>query len=316
MLLIIIIAFGATFLIHKNNFSQSFLTVLYIIQIHALLSFIFSIFFEEYLQSFLLHGEKLYDTFYYIFFYRIEASRTSFYGIQFIRNLGLFWEPGILQIFLNLLLYYQLFEKKTPKVKIVLTLFLIITTYSTTGYLIMLLLIAYKYKSILSLKHFPYLLISFTFTLILFFPIISYHFENKVLGEKVMSTTVRVFDAIQSIKIIADYPITGIGLTWELYEKLQLSYKEVFGLVVIDVQGNTNSILSTIILFGLPTGFLFILALYFQDLIGSKYKQFIFILLLICLNSEPLLLRPFFMLLIFNGMVNIISRPKPVHLHQ
>lgn len=316
MALTIIIAFFANLSIQNNNFSKSFLATLYLIEIHAVLSFVFSIFFEEFLQSFFLHGDNLYQTFHYIFFYRIETNQVTFYGLNFIRNCGLFWEPGILQIFLNLLLYIQLFEQRTSLVKILITILLIITTYSTTGYIIMLLLLAYKYKSVTSIKNFPYLFLIAIPIIMLFYPIISFHIGNKAFGENVMSTYVRVFDAIQSIIIIGDYPLTGIGITWEVYEKLQLSYKNVFGIVMIDATGNTNSILSTIVLLGIPTGLLFILALYRQELIAKKNKIIIFIVLFISLSSEPLLLRPFFMFLIFNGIVKIISFPKPTPLRQ
>ena len=316
MVLTIIIAFFINLSIQNDNFSKSFLTVLYVIEIHAVLSFIFSIFFVEYLQNILLHGEKVYQTFYYIFFYRIETSQVSIYGLNIIRNSGLFWEPGILQIFLNLLLYIQLFEKRTSSLKIIITLLLIITTYSTTGYILMILIMVFKYKSFFSIRNFPYLFLLAIPIIMLLYPIISFHIENKAFGENVMSTYVRVFDVLQSVKIISDYPITGIGLSWEVYEKLQLSYKEVLGVISLKPSGNTNSVLSTMILFGLPVGLLFIMALYRQELFTIKNRIIIFIILFISLSSEPLLLRPFFMFIIFNGIVKIFSLPKPSTLRQ
>ena len=58
-------------------------------------------------------------------------------GIELVRNLGIFWEPGVLQIFLNLLLFIISFVKKERSHIFWLTLLAIVTTLSTTGLVVM-----------------------------------------------------------------------------------------------------------------------------------------------------------------------------------
>lgn len=61
---------------------------------------------------------------------------------SFSRNSGPFWEPGIYQIYINIALYFALFffknkDGKTPWIHIIVFCITILTTISTTGYLVM-----------------------------------------------------------------------------------------------------------------------------------------------------------------------------------
>lgn len=64
-------------------------------------------------------------TLYGIFNY---ASVINFSGFTIFRNQGLFWEPGVLQIFINLLLYMSLFVYKNSKISI-LSIVVIVSTF-------------------------------------------------------------------------------------------------------------------------------------------------------------------------------------------
>jgi hypothetical protein len=72
------------------------------------------------------------ETFMNIFFYDTERAATSLYGLEFCRNQGLFWEPGILQIFLNMFFFLEAFIIKKRKSLLLLTAIVVLTTYSTT----------------------------------------------------------------------------------------------------------------------------------------------------------------------------------------
>ena len=56
------------------------------------------------------------QTFYYIFYYlaKGEVGVFNFFGYEFMRNSGIFWEPGILQFYLNILFFIEMtfFKKK------------------------------------------------------------------------------------------------------------------------------------------------------------------------------------------------------------
>ena len=62
------------------------------------------------------------STFYYLFYFEPVKHAFSFLGLELIRNQGWFWEPGVLQVYLNILLYLEGFIFKRKKV----TLFLIV----------------------------------------------------------------------------------------------------------------------------------------------------------------------------------------------
>ena len=67
-----------------------------------------------------------------------EKSVVSIFNFEFCRNQGLFWEPGILQIYLNMLFFLEAFVFKKSKLLLLLASVLIITTYSTTGLILLL----------------------------------------------------------------------------------------------------------------------------------------------------------------------------------
>jgi hypothetical protein len=72
----------------------------------------------------------------------IEKNGVVYYNAVFaivsssnliLRNFGIFWEPGAFAIFLNIALYFELFESKFNAKRIILFFVTIITTVSTLG---------------------------------------------------------------------------------------------------------------------------------------------------------------------------------------
>ena len=55
------------------------------------------------------------STFHYLFYYMPSRNELSSFSSLFCRNQGLFWEPGVLQIFLNLLFFIDAFVNKSQK---------------------------------------------------------------------------------------------------------------------------------------------------------------------------------------------------------
>lgn len=64
----------------------------------------------------------------------VEAKHSS-------RNMGMFWEPGAFQTFINLALLFEMSKKKIDKKNVILYILTVLTTYSTTGYLAMALIL-------------------------------------------------------------------------------------------------------------------------------------------------------------------------------
>lgn len=308
MFLTILLALVFQISLSRVEFLNYFYKILEIIKIHAFFTFFAYFFLKGQLSMITIEQGAMYSSFNYIFYYLEEIGKISLAGFEFVRNQGLFWEPGILQIFLNILLFLQFFVFQTSKRKIATTIFIILTTFSTAGFLIMLIQILYKVKSLLSLKNFLYILPLSAILLLVFYPLIEANLTDKLVGDNATSSFVRFFDALQSLVIISDYPLTGIGITIESYFKLQTEkYYDVFGIFSYLPTGNTNSILGTLVFLGVPFGASFLYFLYHQSIVTVN-KNLFFIMMLIALSSEPLLLRPFFFFLIFNGFVNVMSK--------
>lgn len=310
-LLTLIIAFLANITLVSEQFTRKFIIVLEIYKYHAIIGFVLYFIISNNLSRIELDDYSSFETFLYLFFYTPDAGIRSVASLVFMRNQGLFWEPGILQIYMNILLYLQLFVTKPNKIHVGTTILVILTTFSTTGYLIMLTIFFLYYKSKLTLTFFIKSLPILIIFVIIFTPFLIDNFTDKITGEHATSAYVRLFDFLQSIKIISDFPLTGIGLTGEAYASLQNSYKDIFGLYSSTAEGNTNSILGTLVFWGLITGNFFLYLLYKQNIFNLN-KKILFIILFLALFSEPLLLRPFFVFLIMNGLMSIIKERRNI----
>ena len=121
---------------NKKLFVRHLFLVLKIIMFHALINFLIYPFVNSQLVE-ISNNRYSCHTFYNLFFYLKYTHGFSDLGVELVRNQGVFWEPGVLQIFLNLLLFIILFVEKKKGVIYWLTILTILTTVSSTGYLIM-----------------------------------------------------------------------------------------------------------------------------------------------------------------------------------
>ena len=306
--LTLLIAFFASITVNPENFVKILLKVLTFYKYQAIFGFLVSLLMANQFSIIDLGDERIYHTFYYLCYFIPESDR-SIGSFQLLRNQGLFWEPGILQIYMNILLFLQLFVFRVRTISIAMTLFVIGSTFSTSGYIISMVLFLYKYKSMLTVKKFIIYTPVFIVFIAILFPFVKANIEDKLTGEHAMSAQVRLFDTLQSIVIISDYPLTGIGLTIEAYQSLQGSYKQVLDMYSYNPEGNTNSILSLFVFFGFPVGLLMIYGLYRQTLIAD-HKGIFFLIIFLALLAEPLLLRVFFIFFIFNGLIDMLLAKK------
>lgn len=125
-------------------------------------------------------------------------------GGNFNRNYGLFWEPGAYQTFINLALLFEVCKDK-PKISTILILIVtVITTYSTTGYLALGLILILLYirkgaNSKLKLTITPILFIGFIF---------AYLNQDLLFGSSLSSGESTVFG-----KLIRFFSDSGVSPT-------------------------------------------------------------------------------------------------------
>ena len=313
-------------LIHlKNNRDSAYFLdrmhfILKIVLYHSLLSFLCYFFLKGDLIK--IYGgwgnEYVADSFYYLFFYDVEKHKLSLFGVEFVRNQGWFWEPGILQIFLNILLFLEGFIFRRRSWTIPLIIFAILTTYSTTGIFIMIIVLFFIFMK--SIKRNPLLIllaISITFPL---YYIAKLNIEDKTTGEKAGSFQKRYLDLVQPLAIASDYPITGIGLDRDYFQKLRSKFQmeDNFGKIIetsigleriaqSTEKGSSNSLTYLMAAMGFPSALFLFYCLFKQNLF-TKRKGIFMTIIIISLFSEPLLLRPFFLILITSGMMSLFNK--------
>jgi hypothetical protein len=249
------------------------------------------------------------STFYYIFYY-IPFGNLS--GI--FRNQGIFWEPGVLQFYLNILFYFSSNQKKNTPVAF-LTIFAILTTFSTTGFIILFI------QLLPIIYHWGKNRRGSAFVIFILFPLIlaplALNIDDKFSGESANSSNVRMFDLVVGFDLLINHPIVGVGLDREVYKDLFFTQgmlqgdPEQYGIQedVLKDKGITNSILFMATTFGLPIALMLFYFLYNQNLIRGN-KIIIFTISMLTGFSEPLFNTVLFTILFASGwMCFIYGKP-------
>lgn len=142
---------------------------------------------------------------------------------------GVFWEPGIYQMVLNLslLINLDLFDEhvqvKYKKTKLATLIIAIIMTMSTTGYLVLgVILLGWLFKrSKISLGY----MILISTAIILFLAVIKYSAViSGKFSEDNASYVIRSNDAFSFLEIIREYPLFGAGVHSKTYMNIAAKY--------------------------------------------------------------------------------------------
>ena len=288
--------------------------VLKLVMIHALFNFAAYFFIKEGLTT-IVSAYHESNTFKYLFFYSSkEFGLLSLYGIEFHRNSGLFWEPGILQAFLNMFFFLEAFIIKKNKLLLGITAIVLLTTYSTTGIALLLVQAGfYIAQEMRNNKMLIPIILLFAFPAYMVF---SVNIEEKVHGEKEASFQKRLLDLTQPLFIALENPLTGIGLDIEQFQKIReefyfssttLQESPFESKAEVTSKGSSNSVMFLFATMGFPTALLFLSMFFKQKVITHKKELWVFIMF-ISVMSEPLLLRPFFFFFISSGLIHLFYK--------
>ena len=312
-----------TFFHFKNNRNEVILIdrlyfVLKMIMIHAGLSFLAYFFVKSHL-FYIMSQYHENETFYYLFFYSAKGTGLiNLFGIEFHRNAGLFWEAGILQLFLNLFFFLEAFIVKRNKLLLFITALILITTYSTAGIAILLI-----QGMIYIIKEFPKNKILAPLALLFLIPvyiIFTSNLNEKVYGEKEASFQKRLFDLTQPFFIALEHPLTGIGLDMEKFQEMRQEFyissdkikffQEETGIqykVESTSKGSSNSIMFLLAAMGFPSAIFLLYMFFTQQIIFTNHLP-LMIILVVSAMSEPLFLRPFFFFFVASGLYSLILK--------
>lgn len=243
------------------------------------------------------------NTFKYLVFYHsmIGLSNAQLFGLTIPRNAGIFWEPGILQLYLNILLYIVLYVRKSSIIAL-LTMVAILSTWSTTG--VVILGAQLMIYSLMHLKKPMYAALSLVLLLALAGQMVA-NVNEKFVGESAGSGYSRALDTFTIMNIIEKHPALGIDLNYEDFEK------ELFNNIAnIQMEGRfesresraTNALLTYYVFFGILFGSLIVYGLYKQNLFHEK-RGVVFLIMTLSLSTEPLGFFIFPILLIVSGFM-------------
>ena len=228
------------------------------------------------------------------------------WGIE--RNYGVFWEPGVFQIYINLALLISLFYKKVRLLVFDTIVFsiAIITTFSTTGYItILLVFICFLLNKKVSISRrfaisgiaiiiFCYILVGLSGEME------DYVFYKFVAQEDNSSYVSRMYSILGNVNVALRNPIFGVG-----YSNSDEALIEYIGRFSAAELHQTNTILNYFATFGLFVG-AYVTRLWWKTsrMLGrnSKLAVFIFATLFVMLSGENMIASFFFTILMFYGI--------------
>ena len=245
-----------------------------------------------------------------------EIITVGFAGLQktdldklLIRSFGIFWEPGVFQMYLNLAIAYELFCKKKIRWKSVILLTVaVFMTFSTTGFIVLAWLFAVYFlfgkKEQVTVKS-AVAVVGLLALVIGSFWLIDYSYIGdtvlgKLANEDSGSTLARSASVFVNLEIFFDHPIFGVGMDGIGEEFIQRSYL-MYGRATVH---NTNTLLYPFAAHGIFYGGLYLAGtcLFVKHLSTKRLVQFALIVFLVLMYiGENLRYSMLPLILIFYG---------------
>ncbi len=285
-----------------DSFVDSFCKVMFYLALLSLLFYLIFISFPQAMNSFIVYGKsgKPYAV---LYFYAHKVGS--------IRNMGMFWEPGAHQTFLNIALMLEIIRKDKRILRILFLSFTIATTFSSTAFIAMAISYFYLIIQIKEIKGWKKSIVLLAvMSIILFFlnadSIISSNSGYSVFGKisdmlntdknvvgETSTSSIRYYSIVKPIYVFITNPIIGVG-----YDNLNyLLYDYTNGM-------NTCTFINYFALFGVMYGFTCIYGFVGFSKMLSKEKTnriLAFIIILLVSMSENYALLASFYLFCFYG---------------
>lgn len=164
--------------------------------------------------------------------YTYSQANLGYENYNFSRNSGMFWEPGAYQAFLIIAFIFLLYDKqRKSNIKAIILTIALLTTKSTTGYILFLIIILTNWRRIKQYilygrtenqQKFIYILL----VGIIFIGIVYVTMSDVIYGKFSAANTsfiIRTRDFWASLVLIKEYPLFGLGVG----ERMVLAEREV-----------------------------------------------------------------------------------------
>ena len=285
-LLVKILLAGLIFTINKGDFTFNYFNVMFYISLLSLFLMGLDLFGVIDLLPYTYSED---DRFYY-FFYQTRPD--------FLRNSGMFWEPGVFSNYLILsiaLILPQL--KRINKFRLFVIIATIISTFSTSGFLILFIIFFYK---MIKLNLFNILS-----TLVLSFIFYNIYISSPFLNEKITEQNdialsaegemnyTRLGQLLFDLHYIEKHPLIGNGM----HVKTRYSDHPIFQDETYEV-GHGNGFSQFIVSFGILFVIFYFVSIarnvrFFQN---NKfgYSLFFVLIIILSLQNEPMMTYPFY----------------------
>ena len=186
-----------------------------------------------------------YDVYYYVYCsMQIDLGTETFMGFSFKRNCGYFTEPGLYAFFIVSALFIFLFlKKKKTKWELVVWLTTLLTTFSTTGLILTVIIVAYYFNS----RNIKTIFVRIGFASLSIVAVV-YIITDLLAAKQVEhanSFTSRMIDLIGGIKLFCEQPLLGYGYkNFDVFNSYSLQFFPV-------ERNNSNGVVSALYQLGL-----------------------------------------------------------------
>ncbi|MEL7318095.1 MAG: O-antigen ligase family protein [Pseudomonadota bacterium] len=286
----------------RSTLADDLYPILKLMAFQAVLTPIAYILFSQYFFVF-----RVFDTEYVTFNFLFTFHEFQDFGALFKRPDGFFFEPGVFQIYLNVFLFIALFVRRQRVFDIALGAIAVLATQSTTGVVILIIQFAAAYLRWLRSADRGQKLGVLVFVPIIMLPLAayaSYNVTEKFYGVFRGSAEAREYDLRTGVSVALEQPLTGIGFDYEKYYDIasRVGYREAkLSKDNITERGNTNGIVVLLYSLGFPLALVFLFGLLRQRLFRPSVVMAAIAGL--SLISESLSLTPFFLMMIFSGLL-------------
>lgn len=290
----------------ERDYLKILFNIVYIISVISLAMYVIIRIFPTLLPSTIIRSGNVVYLNYFNFYY--ELANAKIFGTDITRLQGIFWEPGVYAVYLNMALYYFVFIKSDKKIgQYLLLIISIVLTFSTTGIILAIFFSAVYFANTPSLKKYRWLLI----VILGFFAVIlSLNVWNQKKAETnftMMSYSLRMSDLELGINLLLKNPILGVGYNnSSVFTNLQ-----GFG------RGNSNGFITWCYNMGFIGLFLlifpFIKNVFSKGDKQKKFNELVFMMLFIVVNlTEPLILTPIMWFIVAMEYTQVFSERNKV----
>lgn len=248
------------------------------------------------------------------FFYLLNVVPSDLID-SIYRNGGIYWEPGMYQVFLNFALVYYLFNKHLKYRKLIVFYLTInvILTISVSGYALTCLIF-----SIYAIRN-PatkglYKLLARIIIIVVLVGILPTVLDLITAKQDTSSYSKRYFDLVLAWDVFQEHPMMGYGMVNDAYAKAYFRY-------VGEVRPSSNGLMNILMGTGILGAIIYFVC-YFRSLkfFSFEYSKYISLPLLLWLlmsfSTEPMQYQPFICLLFGVGLAYTVHQNAHVSLSQ